>query len=274
MTKTFTFISLSNLSAHLFSVCCVSVRLSAISSFHTCQLSIHQSPVFLSTDFLSPIHNSHLYICIIYLFMYLIISFLCSVVTYHHADLYLHTYVLSLYICKQTHIIPPETHATLRMHLGRKPPFASETRGPREAELQKHKLQSLLSRHASTIRPGQHGLGKDAAPVSGRVLERQSTPKEHRPGVRALHLCPSIQRRDQSCPGHRCPAIAAGEWVPSRPRLERIQCPGVSVCRLGIKVNLQTSMVAHWFRFHCQCRQLGFDPWSRKIPHAAGRLSP
>ena len=222
VTKTFTFIYLSNLSAHLFSICCVSVRLSAISSFYTCvSLSIHQSPVFLLIYRFSvpypPCSSIHLHHLSIYVS---IISFFRSVVTYHHADLYLHTYVLSLYICKQTHIIRPETHATLRQHLGTKPPFASETRGPREAELQKHKLQSLLSRHASGIRPEQRGLRKDAAPVSGRVLERQSTPKEHRPGVRALHSCPSIQRRDQSCPGHRCPAIDAGGGggaVPSRP---------------------------------------------------------
>ena len=24
----------------------------------------------------------------------------------------------------------------------------------------------------------------------------------------------------------------------------------------------------------CQCRRRGFDPWSRKIPHAAGQISP
>ena len=24
----------------------------------------------------------------------------------------------------------------------------------------------------------------------------------------------------------------------------------------------------------CQCRRHGFDPWSRKIPHAAGQLGP
>ena len=35
-----------------------------------------------------------------------------------------------------------------------------------------------------------------------------------------------------------------------------------------------TSLVAQWFKSACQCRGHRFDPWSRKIPHAAEQLSP
>ena len=35
-----------------------------------------------------------------------------------------------------------------------------------------------------------------------------------------------------------------------------------------------TSLVVQWLRIACQCRRHGFEPWSRKIPHAAEQLSP
>ena len=139
-----------------------------------------------------------------------IISSLCYVISYPHAGLYLHPYVLSLSICKQTHFIPPETRAALRAHLGRKPPFASETRGPREAKLQKRKPQSLQSCHASGIRPGQRGLGKDAAPVLGRVLEHQSTPKEHRPGGAGFALVPIHSAKRPELPRSSMPTHGGG----------------------------------------------------------------
>ena len=34
------------------------------------------------------------------------------------------------------------------------------------------------------------------------------------------------------------------------------------------------SLVAQWLRIACQCRGHGFEPWSRKISHAAEPLSP
>ena len=35
----------------------------------------------------------------------------------------------------------------------------------------------------------------------------------------------------------------------------------------------RASLVAQWLRIH-QCRGHGFEPWSKKIPHAAEQLSP
>ena len=145
-------------------------------------------------------------------------------------------YLLSLYLCKQTHIIPPETRVILRTQLGRKPLFGPETWGPCEVELQKRKLQSLLSHCTSSIHPRQRGLGKDTALVSGRVLELQSTPKEHRPGVRACTYAHAFSEETRT-------ALNAQPWlgeggVPSRPPLERIHCPGESLHRPRIKVNL------------------------------------
>ena len=31
--------------------------------------------------------------------------------------------------------------------------------------------------------------------------------------------------------------------------------------------------MVQWLRIHYQCKGQGFDPWSRKIPHAMGQLS-
>ena len=36
----------------------------------------------------------------------------------------------------------------------------------------------------------------------------------------------------------------------------------------------RTSLVAQWLRIACQCRGHRFEPWPRKIPHAAEQLSP
>ena len=38
-------------------------------------------------------------------------------------------------------------------------------------------------------------------------------------------------------------------------------------------VRVGASLVAQWLRSACQCRGHGFDPWSRKIPHAMEQLS-
>ena len=38
--------------------------------------------------------------------------------------------------------------------------------------------------------------------------------------------------------------------------------------------SLGTSLVVPWWTIACQCRGSGFDPWSRKIPHATGQWSP
>ena len=35
----------------------------------------------------------------------------------------------------------------------------------------------------------------------------------------------------------------------------------------------QMSLVVQWLRIACQCRTHRFDLWSRKIPHASGKLS-
>ena len=93
-------------------------------------------------------------------------------------------------------------------------------------------------------------------------------------GVRALHLCPSIQRRDQSCPGHRCPAMA----VAVGPIKATIRKDSLSwgVCVQAWNRS-EFSRLPWWptgSESTCRCRGLGFDPWSGRIPHAAGQLSP
>ena len=79
------------------------------------------------------------------------------------------------------------------------------------------------------------------APVSGRVLELQSTPKEHRPGVRACTCAHAFSEETRTAQ-----VLNAQPWlgggglcgVPSSPPLERIHCPGESLHRSRIKVNL------------------------------------
>lgn len=70
----------------------------------------------------------------------------------------------------------------------------------------------------------------------GRVLERQSTPKEHRPGVPGC-TCAHPFSEETRAAGHRCPAMAVAVG-PVEPPSERIHCPGVSVCRLRTEVSL------------------------------------
>ena len=41
-----------------------------------------------------------------------------------------------------------------------------------------------------------------------------------------------------------------------------------------MKKNIGASLVAQWLRFCQPCRGHGFEPWSRKIPHAMDQLSP
>ena len=41
-----------------------------------------------------------------------------------------------------------------------------------------------------------------------------------------------------------------------------------------IKLALETSLVAQWLRIHLSMQGTRFEPWSRKIPHAAEQLSP
>ena len=50
----------------------------------------------------------------------------------------------------------------------------------------------------------------------------------------------------------------------------------VDICLKGaIKMGESgASLVVQWLRIACQCRGHEFEPWSRKIPYAAGQLSP
>ena len=41
-----------------------------------------------------------------------------------------------------------------------------------------------------------------------------------------------------------------------------------------LTTHVRASLVAQWLRICYQCRGHGFEPWSRKIPHATEQLSP
>ena len=61
---------------------------------------------------------------------------------------------------------------------------------------------------------------------------------------------------------------------PSQQRIIQPNMPTVPRMRNPVKNGSRgTSRVAHWMGV-CQCRRHRFKPWSRKIPHASGQLSP
>ena len=80
-------------------------------------------------------------------------------------------------------------------------------------------------------------------------------------------------------------AILSGASVLPRGHFEKVRgcscflmVPMIGKCNLEVYQEIVTisgvSLVAQWMRSHWQCRRHGFVPWSRKIPHAMGQLSP
>lgn len=98
------------------------------------------------------------------------------------------------------------------------------------------------SHHTSSIPRGSVNSGRDSLslrPGLGAAIH----PKEHRPGGRAPHLCPSAQLRSQGCPGKQedhCLGLGVGVGESSGPPFDWIHGPGVSVHGLVIQVYLAT----------------------------------
>lgn len=121
-----------------------------------------------------------------------------------HVGLYLHPYVLSVSICKQTHSPHPSRNPRpLGAHLGRNSHLLLKPEAPVRPSFRKRN-----PRVSSHVTPAASGSGAAWSQSWAGSWSVSPPLKSIGRGCGALHLCPSIQRRDQSGPGHRCPAMA------------------------------------------------------------------